>query len=77
VLTDPEFLAASEGTANAMLDRDVNHPAIILWGFFNEGESDNDESISACVHISFATCSYSELMCIGYWWSVLVLRSED
>ena len=27
-----------------MLDRDTNHPAIILWGFFNEGQSDRNES---------------------------------
>jgi beta-galactosidase/beta-glucuronidase len=27
-----------------MLDRDVNHPAIILWGFFNEGQSDTNLS---------------------------------
>ena len=27
-----------------MLDRDTNHPAIILWGFFNEGESDRNST---------------------------------
>jgi len=37
-----DFLAAELGTANAMLDRDFNHPSIILWGFFNEGQSDNN-----------------------------------
>lgn len=47
VLTEPEFLAAQVGTANAILDRDTNHPSIILWGFFNEGESDNNESVPA------------------------------
>lgn len=34
------FMHAELATANAMLDRDTNHPAIILWGFFNEGQSD-------------------------------------
>lgn len=30
VLTEPAFLDASLATAHAMLDRDVNHPSIIL-----------------------------------------------
>lgn len=37
VLTEPHFLNASLATAHAMLERDINHPSIILWGFFNEG----------------------------------------
>jgi len=45
ILTEPAFLNASLATANAMLDRDTNHPAIILWGFFNEGQSDKNESV--------------------------------
>ena len=32
------------GQAKAMVERDSNHPSIILWGFFNEGESDKEES---------------------------------
>ena len=31
VLTKPAFLDAEVATANAMLDRDANHPSIILW----------------------------------------------
>jgi beta-glucuronidase len=38
------FMSAELGTANAMLDRDTNHPAIILWGFFNEAESDHNST---------------------------------
>ena len=41
VLTDPSFLSAELGTADAMLDHSINHPSVILWGFFNEGQSDN------------------------------------
>ena len=40
-LTDPVFMAAELGTAHRMLDEGMNHPSIILWGFFNEGQSDN------------------------------------
>ena len=47
ILTEPAFLSASLETANAMLDRDTNHPAIIFWGFFNEGQSDNNASCPA------------------------------
>jgi len=43
-LVDPTFMAAQLGTANAMLDRDTNHPSIILWGFFNEGQTDRNQS---------------------------------
>jgi beta-glucuronidase len=46
-LTDPWFLANQVGTANAMLDRDTNHPSIILWGFFNEGQTDLNTSCPA------------------------------
>lgn len=45
VLTNPDFLAASVGTAHAMVDRDYNHPAVIIWAFFNEGQSDNNASV--------------------------------
>ena len=47
ILTEPAFLDASLATANAMLDRDTNHPAIIFWGFFNEGSSDDKASCPA------------------------------
>eukprot|EP01052_Picozoa_sp_SAG31_P014642 SAG31_NODE_917_length_11033_cov_3.285897_12_plen_145_part_00 len=30
VLTNPDFMAAQIGTANAMLDRDYNHPSVIM-----------------------------------------------
>jgi len=43
-LTDPDFLAAELGTANAMLDGGINHPSIVLWGFFNEGQSDDESA---------------------------------
>ena len=35
-LTAPAFLKASVATANAMLERDRNHPSILFWAFFNE-----------------------------------------
>ena len=44
VLTNPYFLNASHTTARSMLARDSNHPSIIMWGFFNEGQSDNEVS---------------------------------
>jgi len=47
ILTEPAFLDASLATANAMLDRDTNHPAIIFWGFFNEGFTDDKKSCPA------------------------------
>ena len=46
-LISPAFLNASLATANAMLERDRNHPAIILWGFFNEAQSDDNTSTPA------------------------------
>ena len=45
VLTEPAFLEAELATAHALVDRDVNHPSITLWGFFNEGESNRNESV--------------------------------
>lgn len=47
ILTEPAFLSAELATANAMLDRDANHPSIILWGFFNEGESNFNVSVAS------------------------------
>ena len=38
-LTDPRFMAAELGTAHAMLSSAANHPSVIMWGFFNEGQS--------------------------------------
>jgi beta-glucuronidase len=40
-LIDPAFLAAELGSVDAMVDGSINHPSVILWGFFNEGESDS------------------------------------
>ena len=39
MLTDRRFMAAELGTAHAMLDTSINHPSLLLWGFFNEGFS--------------------------------------
>ena len=44
-LLDPSFMAAELTTAHAMVSEGYNHPSIVLWGFFNEGQSDN---ASAC-----------------------------
>jgi len=41
------FMKAELETANAMLDRDTNHPAIIMWGFFNEAQSDVPQACPA------------------------------
>merc|ERR1711907_708993 len=32
-----------------MLDSGMNHPSIILWGFFNEGQSDDHRSTPSYV----------------------------
>merc|ERR1719199_1962629 len=50
-LTDTRFMNAELATANAMLDTSFNHPSVILWGFFNEGKSDD----------SNATASYAKM----------------
>jgi len=42
-MKDARFMTAQLDTVSAMLDRSYNHPSIILWGFFNEGAS-NDAS---------------------------------
>ena len=47
ILTEPAFLNASLATANALLDRDTNHPSIIFWGFFNEGSSSDKTACPA------------------------------
>ena len=51
-LTDPHFMAAEVGTANAMVDSSMNNPSVILWGFFNEGRSDDPNATA-----SYATMS--------------------
>lgn len=40
-LMDPLFMAAELATARAMLAASMNNPSVVLWGFFNEGQSDN------------------------------------
>ena len=40
MLTDPTFMKAELGTAHAMVSRSFNRPSVVLWGFFNEGQSD-------------------------------------
>ena len=47
VLIDPTFMAAELGTASAMLDGAINHPSVILWGFFNEGETNNASAVAS------------------------------
>jgi len=44
VLTNTSFMAAELGTARAMLASAANHPSILLWGFFNEGVSNDPAS---------------------------------
>jgi len=51
-LTDPLFMAAEVGTANAMVDSSINNPSVILWGFFNEGESNNPKSTPSYAKMS-------------------------
>merc|ERR1712211_117467 len=41
MLSDQRFMAAQFETVHAMLDSSFNHPSVILWGFFNEGYSDD------------------------------------
>lgn len=53
-LTDPTFMAAELGTAAAMLASSANHPSIILWGFFNEGQSDSAEAVPSYASMAAA-----------------------
>ena len=46
-LTAPAFLGAELASAHAMLDEAINHPSILLWGFFNEGQSDDPKATPA------------------------------
>jgi len=32
------------GTAHAMVSDSFNHPSVVLWGFFNEGQSDKPQA---------------------------------
>merc|ERR1711865_1338183 len=41
-------------TVDAMLDSSFNHPSIILWGFFNEGLSDDPATEDAYATMSAA-----------------------
>eukprot|EP00747_Dinoflagellata_sp_TGD_P075064 gnl/TRDRNA2_/TRDRNA2_158579_c2_seq1.p1 gnl/TRDRNA2_/TRDRNA2_158579_c2~~gnl/TRDRNA2_/TRDRNA2_158579_c2_seq1.p1 ORF type:complete len:377 (+),score=14.98 gnl/TRDRNA2_/TRDRNA2_158579_c2_seq1:112-1131(+) len=43
-MNDTIFMDAQIQTVNAMVDTHFNHPSVILWGFFNEGESDSNAS---------------------------------
>lgn len=38
-MQDERFMRAQLESVEAMLDANLNHPSIILWGFFNEGKS--------------------------------------
>lgn len=40
-MQDARFMRAQLETVDAMLDSSFNHPSIVLWGFFNEGQSDD------------------------------------
>ena len=46
-LVDPLFMAAELATGRAMLRTAMNHPSVVLWGFFNEGDSANPNSASS------------------------------
>jgi len=41
-LTDPNFIRLQLEQTRAMVETDFNHPSIILWGFLNEGASDQE-----------------------------------
>ncbi len=42
--TDPKFIDAQLAQTATMIQTSYNHPSVIMRGFLNEGESDNEES---------------------------------
>ena len=54
VLTEARFMAAELGTAHAMVSDGINHPSIVLWGFFNEGESDQPNASASYAAMAHA-----------------------
>lgn len=75
-LTDPRFMAASLLQVDEMVAVSFNHPCVILWGVFNEGFSNKDESVEAYASalgrlreldatrpVTYATCRFFEDKC--------------
>merc|ERR1712096_144273 len=48
----PPFMAAQLASADAMVSQSFNNPSVVMWAFFNEGESDNNRSTSAYAAMS-------------------------
>jgi beta-glucuronidase len=44
---NPEWMTVQEQQLNEMLDNALNHPAIMTWGWFNEGPSNDAEACPA------------------------------
>ena len=40
-LVDPAFLAAQDAQIKEMVQASINHPSVLFFAFFNEGESDS------------------------------------
>lgn len=43
----PLFMIGELASARAMVDASVNHPSVIIWAFFNEGQSNSPLSQGA------------------------------
>lgn len=41
---NPAFAAAQKAQAHRLIEKSINHPSIIIWGFLNEGHSNSPET---------------------------------
>ena len=41
---NPAFAAAQKAQAHRLIEKSINHPSIVIWGFLNEGHSNEPET---------------------------------
>ncbi len=44
-LTDPEFRRLQLEQTRLMVEKSINHPSVVLWGFLNEAQTDSPEAV--------------------------------
>ena len=47
-LADPEFMALQEEQTRLMVRNSINHPAVVIWGFLNEFNSESQPGRTLC-----------------------------